>query len=104
MVAFPRAPPLPLTACPLAPYTLPPCFLPPCLLHCAPCPLSVPLPPTPCSCSVEYVVQSSPTCCPTLVTVETMLQYAPHVRRHADKYFEAQREAYLATAAPRSKL
>ena len=46
--------------------------------------------------AVMYAVDSSPTACPLLVTVETMLQYAPNSRRHTDKFFDS--------VAPRAKL
>ncbi len=57
-------------------------------------------------CAVEYVLASSPTACPTLVSVETMPQYASNVRKHGERYFETQRELFLKgpVEGPRSKL
>ena len=55
---------------------------------------------------MEYVLASSPTACPTLVSVETMPQYASNVRKHGERYFETQRELFLKgpVEGPRSKL
>lgn len=56
--------------------------------------------------AVEYVLASSPTACPTLVSVETMPQYASNVRKHGERYFETQRDLFLKgpVEGPRSKL